>query len=332
MNKGDLRIDPQRKILRYPEILARMQAGLRAWPINIELDMSNQCNLKCAHCDFAHTHNSQEMSPELASQVLNELAAGGTRAITLTGGGEPTLNADFAAIARHAAALDLRLGLYTNGVDVSRLIPALDKFAWVYISLDEASQESYKIQKGADRFNQVTRNIKALVGEESKPTIGVGFMIHPSNMNQIPEMVSLKDQLGVDYIQFHPTVGLTDYSWVRGIRHLLRHLQQQENIHVVLQRFHDLGMNQHGKHERGYTVCRGSELVPCIGASGEVWVCPNTRGLRKLGDLSQESFKQVWLRRPEQYVGTDCRVACRNHFLNQTLEYVCSHGIHEEFV
>lgn len=327
-----LHIDPLRKILRYPEILVKMQAGLRVWPINIELDLSNRCNLRCKHCDFAYIHNGQEMSFGLAGPILTELAAGGVKAITLTGGGEPTLSTDFATIVHHAAGLGLQLGLYTNGVDISRLVPVLDKFAWVYVSLDEVSQESYRVQKGVDRFDRVIRNVEVLVGQEDRPTIGVGFMIHSSNMDQIPEMVILRDQLGVDYIQLHPTVDLADYSWVRGVRYLLKHLQQQEDIYVVLQRFTDLGLHQHGKYKRSYTICRGSELVPCIGASGEVWACPNTRGLRKLGDLSQESFEQIWLRRPRQYVGDDCRIACRNHFLNRTLEYVCSHGIHEEFV
>ena len=67
-------------------------------------------------------------------------------------------------------------------------------------------------------------------------------------------------------------------------------------------------------------------------ADGTVWVCPNTRGLRSLGSLANEPFSTIWARRPTQHVGGDCRIACRNHELNRTLDYICSERLHAEFV
>ena len=71
-------------------------------------------------------------------------------------------------------------------------------------------------------------------------------------------------------------------------------------------------------------------VVPCIGADGSLWVCPNTRMIRKLGDLNKESFREIWECRPVQFVGEDCRIACRNHELNRTLEFVCGKPLWDE--
>lgn len=129
------------------------------------------------------------------------------------------------------------------------------------------------------------------------------------------------------YIQFRPVVGLRNYDWVPITLATLDELEGEDVI-ISRQRFLDL----YRQERRAYTVCRGSELTPCIGADGTLWVCPNTRGLRPLGDLAVESFRAIWERRPPQPVGPDCRTACRNHFLNQTLNYVCRRGPHDAFV
>ena len=41
----------------------------------------------------------------------------------------------------------------------------------------------------------------------------------------------------------------------------------------------------------------GSQIQPCIGADGHVYVCPNHRGYKQYsyGSLKEKSFKEIWL-------------------------------------
>jgi len=324
-------IDPRRKILRYPEILAKIKGGQKVWPINVEMDLANFCNLKCTWCDFVYMHDQTYMDYDLACKILRELALLGIRSITFTGGGEPTLNPDFARIAEIAHTSGLHLGLYTNGVEVGQLLSVLNCFDWIYVSLDASSQETFLRLKGVDAFHKILDNIATLRHCTTSTIVGVGFLLCGGNWHSVSEAVDIT-RGAVDYVQFRPVVGDVDYSWVTEALTLLSKYDDCGWIIYSPERFLELLDNSLGVWVRGYSICRGSELVPCIGASGEVWVCPNTRSLRKLGDLKDESFEQIWLRRAQQCVDVGCRVSCRNHYLNQTLEYVCSNGVHRGFV
>jgi MoaA/NifB/PqqE/SkfB family radical SAM enzyme len=320
-------IAPEKKILRHPTLLAAMRYGARVNPVNVEMDLSDACNLKCQWCAFAYMRRPVVMGLSLATKILDELASAGVRAITFSGGGEPTMNPAFAEIVEYAAGLGLSLGLYTNGLLVGRVLPVLSYFSWVYVSLDAASRQAYRATKGVDAFEQVTGNVRQLVETKEDTILGLGFLLNGDNWRQVRHMASLRHTLGVDYVQFRPVVGLRDYRWVPMT---LGMLDEFENEHVIVSRQRFLELLY--KAEREYSLCRASELVPCVGADGTLWVCPNTRGLRSLGDLKERTFDELWQARPAQPVGDDCRAACRNHFLNQTLDYVCGDGPHDDFV
>ena len=322
-------IDPRHKVLHYPGTLATMQHGESVYPLHVEFDLSNRCNLRCKWCDFAYMQDRSVMPAEIAVHIMEQLREVGVLALTLSGGGEPTCCPDFVPIVRVAKKqMGFRLGLYTNGIQGGRIQEVMDHLDWVYVSLDELSPNAYRESKGIQAHETVTQNIQRLA-EHDGTVLGVGFLLHEDNYADAPKMQILARQLGADYAQLRPVVGLDKYGWVPEA---LRVLDALDGASVNRQRFVDLYDNWRGEYERGYTICRGSELVPCVGADGMLWVCPNMRGKRKLGDLSKETFADVWVRRETQMVGADCRIACRNHYLNQTLDYVCEEQIHGEFV
>ena len=47
---------------------------------------------------------------------------------------------------------------------------------------------------------------------------------------------------------------------------------------------------------RNYKQCLGSQLQPCIGADGNVYVCTNHRGHKNYayGNIFEKSFKDIW--------------------------------------
>lgn len=325
-------IDPGNKILRFPDVLAAIRRRERVWPLNVEMDLTNRCNAGCRHCDFRYMHDGAVLPTDLAERVLTDLAEGGTRAVTFTGGGEPTLHPDFARLALHAASLGLKVGVYSNGLRPDPLTVSMYAFAWVYLSLDAVDPESYREVKRVEGFWQVLDTARWLLTyrEGNSPKVGLGFLLSAHNWGDATVAADLATRLGVDYCQFRPIVSddpATDYSWIREALPMLDSLAGPR-VYVSRARFVELLEGQ----VRGYAVCRASELVPCVGADGTLWACPNTRGKRKLGSLADESFAAIWARREAQMVGPDCRRACRDHALNETLEYVCQEGPHDAFV
>lgn len=313
-------IAPSTKILKRPEVLLAARRGRRLHPVNVEIDLSDRCNIECRYCDFAHWRGDTVMPLTLADGIFGQLATFGVEAVTFTGGGEPTTNPEFCNIAESAARWGFALGVYTNGVEAAPLLGVSHRFTWIYVSLDVATPSEYLEMKGKSYFNRVVGTVESLVKFRGvyRPAIGLGFLLKGDDIGHIPAMVNTARSLGVDYAQFRPAVGMDDYSWVPGALDFLSRYDADPLVIIHWARFREMV-----SFHRSYSVCRGSALVPCIGADGRMWVCPNTRGERLLGDLQEAAFRTVWARRGEQLVGDDCRDACRNHALNETLELVC---------
>lgn len=319
-------IDPIRKILRYPARIYSIREGYLTYPINVELDLSDRCNLKCTHCAFVHIRRDCDMSIGIVENIVSQLVCSGIQAVTLTGGGEPTMNPDFEKIVFAISQHHISIGMYTNGI---KFYPdAFNKMEWVYISLDAWNKRDFQRIKGVDCFGKVVHTIAKFAEIKRETTLGLGFLLNGLNFQNVQQMAELGQDLQVDYVQFRPVVGLESYEWIEDALECLSLVDALVPVYYPIQRFTDL----RDKPPRGYEICRASVFVPCVGADGTLWVCPNTRGLRSLGSLVTNSFQNLWQRRSTQHIGKDCREMCRNHRLNQTLEYVCSRGPHDNFV
>jgi hypothetical protein len=153
-------------------------------------------------------------------------------------------------------------------------------------------------------------------------------------------MVALSRQLGATYSTFRPAVHFaadapaqpTDRrAWITDALPTLADVAELPDVELDLRRFTDY--RDWAGH--GYAQCRGVRLNTTITPDGRVWLCPNRRGVAGscLGDLRTESFTDVWGRHPGHYaVDAGCRVMCRLHTVNQTMEALAAPQVHEAFV
>lgn len=352
-------INPQQKVLWHIERLAELQRdGRTSVPVNVEIDLSNRCSLGCEWCHFAYTHTrgplagKQEgpdariaggdlMHFELAADILDQLAEAGVKSVTWTGGGEPTLHPYFDGIVCRAHDLGLEQGLYTHGGHIDAERAALLKRAatWVYVSLDCADRASYRQAKGVDRFENAVAGIRALVAAQGGATVGVGYLLHAGNTHHVPRMVALGRELGVDYVQFRPAIRYKadepgvrdeDAAWVADAVRWLRAYADDPLVIADEQRF-AMYANWQG---HGYTTCRWVTMQTVITPNGKMWNCCNQREHAQalLGDLAHESFADVWARVGPVDVGPQCRVLCRGHLANRTLDALAREPAHANFV
>lgn len=352
-------IDPAQKLLGHMDRLHELRtAGRTSAPVNVEIDLSNRCSRGCEFCHFAYTHtrgplagkhekpegaldSGDLMSPSLAVNILHQLAEAGVRSVTWTGGGEPTLHPDFDAIVAEAARTTMEQGLYTHGGHIDRTRAALlkQKMTWVYVSLDAATPEAYKRDKGVDGFEPVLQGVRNLVAVQGPATIGLGFLIHRKNMDDIATMIALGKGLGVDYVQFRPAIRYMmnepdtpaeDREWVEIAMRWLRTYQGDPFVIADVDRF---GMYRDWQGH-SYGTCFWTAMQTVITPNGRVWRCCNTRERpgAMIGDLSQESFAEVWSKAGPVAVNEHCRVMCRGHIPNLTLAPIVTEQAHGNFI
>lgn len=352
-------IDPKSKLFGHLDVLAAIKRGERPAPVNVELFLSCRCGHGCSWCAYAHTHtrgplagkvakpagaipSGDLMDEQLAIRIIAQLKEAGVKSLTFSGGGEPTAHPNFDGIVSNAAGQGLDIGLYTHGGSINQTRADLLKelATFVFVSLDECTPEAFKASKGVNRFDAVLDGIRRLVVAEGKATIGIGFLLHPGNFRDIYHMQKLGRDLGVDYVQFRPTVLYQqdapgelaeDTAWVTEA--ILRLGQYAHDGFVVadIERFK---MYRDWK-AHGYSTCRWSAMQTAITPNGKMWRCTNKSEHPDalLGDLSAESFADVWARSGGSCaVDSQCRILCRGHIANLTLDGIMQEQVHGNFI
>ena len=310
------------------------------------------------NCHFAHTHTrgplaSREkpagmldcgdvMDVTLALDAIDQIKAAGVRSITWSGGGEPTLHPKFDSIISYAYNVGIEQSIYTNGghIDEMRAHQLRYRMTFVYVSLDECNRDAFKASKGVDRFDAVLDGIRRLVTAPGPATIGVGFLLHAGNYAQIYHMVELGKALGVDYVQFRPIINYDqatptqrteDAGWINQAIPLLRQYAGDPFVVADVERF-AMYRDWQG---HSYPVCHWAALQTVITPNGQVWRCTNKRGIPDglLGDLTQDSFASIWQRAGGTcQVNDKCRVLCRGHLANLTLDAIMTEPAHANFI
>jgi len=333
--------------------------GQTAAPINVEIDLSNRCSLGCAWCHFSHTHTrgpwagkakrpahmldcGDLMDFDLANSILRQLSNVGVRSITWSGGGEPTLHPKFDTLVEHAAMAKLPQGLYTHGghIDQERAALLKELMTFVYVSVDECDEVKYKASKGVDRFWGVVEGLSNLELAKGDAVIGLGYLLHPGNVDDVDAMVAMGRRYNANYVQFRPTIYYdqsapgaphTDTEWISAAMQKLDRYQNDPFVVADLDRFR-MYRDWAG---HGYSTCHWAGLQTVITPNGHVWRCVNKRGYSAawMGDLTKDTFADVWSRSGGSCaVDGGCRLMCRGHLANITLDGLMTEPEHCNFV
>ena len=117
-------------------------------PISINLDVTTACNYRCDHCvDMDILNKNINYEHEKLKDSLTYLAEKGLRSVIIIGGGEPTAYKGFEDIVRHLKAMDIQIGVVTNGSMLKKIeavADVLEKRDWVRLSLDSGTNETFR--------------------------------------------------------------------------------------------------------------------------------------------------------------------------------------------
>jgi len=163
-------------------------------------NLTRRCNLRCRHCYSvsADVEFPGELSHEQAMAVLEDLGEFKIPALILSGG-EPLDRHDLFEIAARAREMGMYLALSSNG---TRIIgEQADRvaeigFDYVGISLDGigATNDWFRGQVGA--FDQGLAGVRACKARGIK--VGLRFTLTEDNAEQLPELLALAEDEGID--------------------------------------------------------------------------------------------------------------------------------------
>ena len=180
---------------------------LKSYPRRLVFELTNACNLNCVMCG----RNSATFKPTFFNKEwVNtfEPVIDSIEEVTLMGWGEPTVHPDFTFFLNWAYKSGLRKYFCTNGMRLDNIFKDIfdTETDIIAISLDGADKETNdKIRRGAD-FNKITSALRTIVNEKRRnntdfPYINFVFTAMKSNFRQIPDMVRLASDIGLDELK-----------------------------------------------------------------------------------------------------------------------------------
>ena len=318
--------DPQSKVYANADRVVEFVETGNTAPVLIEVDPSNSCNHACSFCLSSYIHFDKYKGTEAFSRALmprdmlmslcEDFVEMGVRAVNWTGGGEPTLNRHLKEAITYCGKHGIKMGMFTNGtlLDKQDLFETLvDNMSWVRISIDTGTAEEYdniRSPKGGANWDRMVSNVKELIRvnelKGNKIDIGVGYVISPDTYHGIVDFAKFFENIDVTYCQYKPEIVIREDGgqqrdiefWRDQVQPLLDEANEilGDKFQVNGYKLEDLAMDRE-KFGRNYKKCLGSQISPCVGADGHVYVCTNHRGWKQYsyGCLyDDKSFKDIW--------------------------------------
>lgn len=123
------------KLLKHLDSLKNLQAG-KVVPIMVHAFPTNKCNLNCVHCCFRYREDKKlDMPFDDFKDFTLQFRRLGTKAIELTGGGDPTMWPYFDEGVEYLNDIGYSIGVNTNGILLKEK-KSWDKCNWVRVSLN----------------------------------------------------------------------------------------------------------------------------------------------------------------------------------------------------
>lgn len=199
---------------------AALLAGQPVQSRTVELHATRgTCGFHCAMClwsdqeELTYANRGLRAGGLLSTadwcRLLDQLHAGGTRTVVLSGGGEALLNRDLPLLLAHARDLGFRVHLYTTGFNMPPeridLWSELARIERIRFSIHSPRKATYDAITGLPprlrSLGRVRDNISRILEQRCTTLrVGIGFVTQPLNVTEIVAMADFAAELGVDFL------------------------------------------------------------------------------------------------------------------------------------
>jgi len=233
-------------------------------PEIIVVEVTNKCNLNCAHCmkniNGMEGGDVVDIDLYLLDKILKQAKAFRTRIVSMTGG-EPTLHSEWEELIALLEKHDVDYTFTTNGINFDETHKVLvreasKRFKGVTFSIEGATAGTNDLIRGEGTFEQVTAAMR--IAKSQGIPFGMQAVIGRHNMNEMSQLAALADEIGADelnYILMRPSP--------QNVEFLLSLLESDEVEEIAAQikdaykgRHVKIGMTTGYKSPDPFFVCR----------------------------------------------------------------------------
>jgi radical SAM protein with 4Fe4S-binding SPASM domain len=268
-------------------------------PFSISFEPTTSCNLRCPECPSglrAFTRPTGMLRPEFFNKTIDEIS-NELMYLIFYFQGEPYLNPNFLDMVKYASDKKIYTATstnahYLNDENSKRTIESgLDR---LIISIDGTTQEVYEQYRIGGKLEKVLAGARNIVKWKKElnsktPYIFFQFLVVKPNEHQMEDVKKLAKEIGVDDVRFK-TAQIYDYeqgnSLIPTIDKFSRYKKQDDGTYTIKNKL----ANSCWKLSHANVVTWDGLVVPC---------CFDKDATHTLGDLKQQSFKEIW--QNEQY-------------------------------
>ena len=300
--------------------------GLRPGPVVVHWLATYCCNCNCVYCEAsANEVKCDELTTEQIKGVLDELGELRVRHFFVSGG-EPLMRRDLLEVLEHAKNRGMTVGMITNSLFFERYQKQIKaaglKSVWTSVDGLDGTHDK---NRGYPRAFEITLDAIRFYKEIGIPLRVVNTMVHPGNLDEMPELLEKLREAGINRWRLSPAIPVgrgTEDKWILSseqFRRLFRFVEETR------QRF-DVELTE----ELGYLGCwdtktRNSPFICPSGImfcvvmpDGSVLPCQVVYDTKySEGNVKKTSFREIWRNgfRAFRYV---------------KLEGECAHCIHRQ--
>lgn len=270
-------------------------AAERLVPLQVALELTYRCNLRCAHCyvdSELRRGSPNELSTSEWLGVLDQLEAAGTLYLLLTGG-EVLTRPDFFDIAQAARRRRFRLVILTNGTlvdaEVARRFKALEP-GRVGTSLYGATRETHEALTGRrGSFAATIQGIRHLVANNLSVAVQVTGV--DRNIHEAEAVEQLIRELGAS-----PSLS---YSLAPTKACALSPQQLEASEDALAALLQSPLMDRPTEPDRkAMGLCKAGRCTCSISPTGDVFPCLLMP--LAMGNLREQGFATLWRTRPAE--------------------------------
>jgi radical SAM protein with 4Fe4S-binding SPASM domain len=269
-------------------------------PISIAFEPTTSCNLRCPECPSglrSFTRPTGMLEKSAYQRWLNELQHS-LSYITFYFQGEPFLNKNLPEMIQEASRKNIYTATSTNAHYLTpemccQIIESgLDK---LIISIDGTTQEVYESYRVGGNLSKVLEGTKNMVTAKQQlrsrtPHLVFQFLVVKPNEHQVHEVKQLARELGVDEVKFK-TAQVYDYQNGHALipeqQQFSRYKKQADGTYRIKNKL----LNHCWKMWHSCVITWDGKVVPC---------CFDKDATYRLGDLNQQTFREIWLSEPYQ--------------------------------
>lgn len=310
------------KILSHPAKVESFVNGVVAPPVYVRIKPTNVCDHACFYCtyadreegggpSFSRLHETTRIKDQIPrgkmAEVLADFRDMGVRAVTYSGGGEPTIYPFIQETLERTLEYGIDLSMITHGQHLmeSRVQP-LRHAKWVRISQDATTAETFeKIRrKGRERFDAIRKSAAEFARVKDQTCeLEVNFVVSELNFGEIYEGARMWREIGANNIRFSPVWNPDFVNYHGPIRR-----EAEEQIARARAEFDEgeggfrvfdtygIDFTSCGLPVRPYNRCYVMQTTPAIGADCGVYFCHNKAysPTGMLGSIKERSFRDLW--------------------------------------